>query len=222
MNLRACLLLAAVWLTAPTAVPVFAETPHAALQRTGIIVPAPSGFRGSCRRYDWLCSDLTGVAGGLGEAEILAVAESVNRAVNRGIVQVTDRDNYGVSDRWTLPSNGKGDCEDFVLLKYKRLLEAGVDGADLSVAIVLDRRGENHAVLVLRHASGDLVLDNLTSRMERWQRTGYRFLAIQSRRDNAVWETVARPSAGERPRAARLSRSSAATPPAAARLFPSR
>ena len=70
------------------------------------------------------------------------------------------------------------------------LLDAGVDSRDLSIAVVLDRQGDNHAVLVLRHSSGDLVLDSLSSRIRPWNRTGYTFLAMQSGDDKTQWVVV--------------------------------
>lgn len=152
---------------------------------------APPGFIDACRRYEWLCNDRASTAEPLDSEQLLALARSVNYRVNRRITQLSDAENYGVADRWTLPTNGRGDCEDIVLLKYRQLREAGVDGRDLSMAIALDRSGENHAVLILRHETGDLVLDSLTSRIKIWNETGYRFLAIQSDGENSVWEVVA-------------------------------
>ncbi len=70
------------------------------------------------------------------------------------------------------------------------LLDAGVDSQDLSIAVVLNQRGDNHAVLVLRHSTGDLVLDSLSRRIRPWDQTGYRYLAMQSSGDKTQWEVV--------------------------------
>ena len=78
----------------------------------------------------------------------------------------------------------------FVLQKYKLLLDVGVESRNLSIAVVLDWRGDNHAVLVLRHRSGDLVLDSLSSRIKPWNLTGYTFLAMQSGANKTQWEVV--------------------------------
>jgi predicted transglutaminase-like cysteine proteinase len=48
----------------------------------------------------------------------------VNAEVNGSIRQVTDKQNHGRSDDWSLASNGKGDCEDFALLKRLAFLRA--------------------------------------------------------------------------------------------------
>src|SRR5262249_19405331 len=49
----------------------------------------------------------------------------INRKVNETIKPMTDLDHYGVVEKWTYPDDGYGDCEDYVLLKRKLLMEAG-------------------------------------------------------------------------------------------------
>lgn len=154
------------------------------------LVAAPPGFIESCKRYQWFCDSGTAGARPVSQADMLDVADRINRRVNRTVSQLSDPENYGVADYWTLPTNGNGDCEDFVLLKYKLLLDAGVDSRDLAIAVVLDGAGENHAVLVLRHSSGDLVLDSLSSRILPWNQTGYTYLAMQSGDNKTQWEVV--------------------------------
>ncbi len=157
-----------------------------------VAVRAPSAFLDACARYDWLCA---GSAPGrlIDPAEMLGLARSVNRRVNLVTTQVTDAENYGLVEYWTLPRRGRGDCEDYVLAKYRLLLEAGIDSRNLAVAIALDRFGSNHAVLVLRHPSGDLILDNLLSDVSPWHETGYRFLAMQREDDKRGWIAAAPP-----------------------------
>lgn len=169
---------------APTAV---AQSSEPAARR---LIKAPPGFTDSCKRYKWFCENQAAGADPLGEVASLDLADKINRRVNFTISQLSDPENYGVADYWTLPNNGNGDCEDFVLQKYKLLLDAGVDGRKLSIAVVLDRTGDNHAVLILRHSSGDLVLDSLSSRIRPWNQTGYRFLAMQSSENKTEWEVV--------------------------------
>ena len=133
------------------------------------LINAPPGFNETCRRYRWFCLNQTRGADAASPADMLDLAHKINRRVNNTVTQLSDPENYGVADYWTLPANGNGDCEDFVLQKYKLLLDAGVDSHDLSIAVVLDRRGDNHAVLVLRHSTGDLVLDSLSRRIRPWE-----------------------------------------------------
>lgn len=150
-------------------------------------VAAPPGFRDACRRYAWLCRAEASSARPLSDARLLALADRVNAQVNGAIVQVDDRVNYDVAEYWSLPDNGRGDCEDLALLKTKMLLEAGVDPKRVMMAIVLDRRGNNHAVLLLRLDAGDVMLDSLSDRVAPWHRSGYTFLAKQTSGNKAQW-----------------------------------
>lgn len=97
---------------------------------------------------------------------------------------------FGVAERWTLPSSGAGDCEDIALLKLKLMIEAGVAPNRLFLAQVLSRRLQQHVVLVVRTRSGDYILDNLTSRMKTWQKTGYTFLKMQNADNARKWDAV--------------------------------
>ena len=189
-GLRVCLSVATIILAGALAAPAAAQSLEPSQPAARRLVKAPQGFIDSCRRYQWFCTNRTTGASPIGQADLLELARKINRRVNFTVSQLSDPENYGVADYWTLPTNGNGDCEDFVLQKYKLLLDAGVDSRDLSIAVVLDRRGNNHAVLVLRHGSGDLVLDSLTRRIRPWNQTGYTFLAMQSGDDKTQWEVV--------------------------------
>jgi predicted transglutaminase-like cysteine proteinase len=60
--------------------------------------------------------------------------DKINRAVNWEIAYERDIDQYGVSERWAIPENDKGDCEDYALEKRRRLLAAGWPESDLRMA----------------------------------------------------------------------------------------
>ncbi|MCB8819176.1 transglutaminase-like cysteine peptidase [Microvirga rosea] len=115
-------------------------------------------------------------------AERMAELQRVNTFVNSTIVEMSDMEQYGREDVWTLPTSGKGDCEDFALLKRKLLLERGWPSAALSIAVGVTAQGEAHAVLTVATAEGSLVLDNLTSTILPSSRTGHTFYARQSGR----------------------------------------
>jgi predicted transglutaminase-like cysteine proteinase len=53
--------------------------------------------------------------------------------------------------------------------------------------VVRDEQGEGHAVLTVRTSQGDFVLDNKTSDVRIWHKTGYRFVMRQSYVDPKVW-----------------------------------
>jgi predicted transglutaminase-like cysteine proteinase len=151
---------------------------------------APEGFRGICGKYPWACSSAAGKRN-FSDQELLDLASSVNVAVNREITPMSDLDNYGVIEKWTLPYNGRGDCEDYALLKMKRLIEAGVAPRDLFLATVVDHTDELHVVLVLRTASsGDYILDNRTNRMSPWRSTHYTFIQKQDPSRPSRWAVV--------------------------------
>lgn len=163
------------------------------------VVQAPPSFRSACARYDWLCDNNPDAENRFSDQELRGLAEQANARVNRAVKHVSDRENHRKADHWTLPENGRGDCEDYVLAKMRQLLEAGVAPERLLTAIALYRRGENHAVLILRLDSGDLVLDNLTGKLRSPERTGYRFLAMQDSEDRSQLRVaMQRPSPEER------------------------
>src|SRR5215470_13330885 len=49
----------------------------------------------------------------------------VNAQVNESIKPMTDLEHWGVVERWNYPDDGYGDCEDYVLLKRRMLMQAG-------------------------------------------------------------------------------------------------
>ena len=176
----------------PLALPASAQQ-GAHAQASGA-VDAPPGFRDACRRYPWLCRGSAGRA--MTDEQLRALARQVNARVNRSVRQVDDQVHHGVPEFWSLPDAGGGDCEDLVLLKKKMLLDAGVAADRLSVAVVLDRAGENHTVLLVSLAAGDIVLDSLTGSVSPWSRTGYTFLARQLAGDKSRWGALASGRAG--------------------------
>jgi predicted transglutaminase-like cysteine proteinase len=108
--------------------------------------------------------------------ENLELIRAVNAYVNRTVSPITDPDYRGVADRWEYPSEGLGDCEDYQLLKRKLLVESGLPKRALLMTVVINKQGEGHAVLTVRLDREDLVLDNQTNAVLRWDRTGYEFI----------------------------------------------
>ena len=115
--------------------------------------------------------------------------ELVNRAVNTEIAPVTDQDLYGVAEKWTYPVD-RGDCEDYVLLKRKTLIQAGWDPATLLITVVRDLKGAGHAVLTVVTDRGDFVLDNQQEGVMPWNMTGYEYVKRQSQSDPKAWVFV--------------------------------
>lgn len=185
-RLAICASLLSLLLVVAVGEPAAAQSNAGVHAKVTSAVAAPPGFRDACSRYGWLCANRSARAT-MSDEQLLAHAQEVNRHVNGSVTEVSDLANYGVPERWSLPYNGRGDCEDFALLKKKMLLDRGVDPRRLMMAVALDRRGDNHAVLLVRLNSGDVVLDNLNSRIVPWSRTGYTFLAKQMSSDKSSW-----------------------------------
>ncbi|KMO10720.1 transglutaminase [Methylobacterium platani JCM 14648] len=115
----------------------------------------------------------------------------INRQVNTGLRAVTDQEHWGVPDRWDLAEDGAGDCEDFQLLKRKLLAQAGLPRRAMRMTVVIDEKGEGHAVLMLRTDRGDLVLDNKTSAVLPWHKTGYTYIKREGD-EGARWVSLGR------------------------------
>lgn len=95
----------------------------------------------------------------------IAQLGQINRAVNLAIRSVDDWVAHGVVDVWSSPlatlGTHAGDCEDYAIVKFVALLEAGIAPADIRVLIVRDvMRSEDHAVVAVRHEGQWLLLDN--------------------------------------------------------------
>ena len=91
----------------------------------------------------------------------------INRAADLAISPVSDEMQWGVVDHWsdpfeTLLSN-RGDCEDYAILKYAALLEAGIPKDDVKIVILKNFfPNEDHAAVATRVDGEWLILDNRT------------------------------------------------------------
>ena len=117
----------------------------------------------------------------------------VNAWVNDNIKPVTDLEHWGVVERWNYPDDGQGDCEDYVLLKRRMLMQAGWPREALLITVVRDKKGDGHAVLTVKTNRGEFILDNQESEILAWNRTGYRFVKRQSQSDPNVWVMLGEP-----------------------------
>jgi len=114
----------------------------------------------------------------------------VNRWVNETVKPMTDMEHWGVIEKWSLPTDGYGDCEDYVLLKRKMLIDAGWPREALLITVVRDKKGEGHAVLTVKTDKGEFILDNQNENVVAWTETGYRFVKRQSQSDQNVWVSL--------------------------------
>jgi predicted transglutaminase-like cysteine proteinase len=116
--------------------------------------------------------------------------QEVNSHVNWTISEMSDMDHHGREDVWSIPTDGRGDCEDFALLKRKLLIQRGWPSAALLMTVVATASGEGHAVLTVVTSSGDLILDNKTSRVALWSQTGYLFFTRLSQDNPRLWVAI--------------------------------
>ena len=117
----------------------------------------------------------------------------VNKRVNQTIKPLSDLEHWGVVEHWSYPDDGYGDCEDYVLLKRRMLIQSGWPREVLLVTVVRDKKGEGHAVLTVTTDQGDYVLDNQNEDILPWWKTGYRFVKRQSQKDPNVWVSLGDP-----------------------------
>jgi len=117
----------------------------------------------------------------------------INNWVNDAIKPVTDMEHWGVVERWSYPDDGRGDCEDYVLLKRSLLMQAGWPREALLVTVVRDKKGDGHAVLTVKTDKGDFILDNQAEPVLLWWETGYRFVKRQSQSNPNVWVALGDP-----------------------------
>jgi len=165
---------------------------------TGNNVRAPIGWLEFCSEYAPECQTKP-----LEARDVILSAKAwrelvrINRWVNDTVKPITDLEHWGVVERWSYPDDGYGDCEDYVLLKRRMLMQAGWPRQALLVTVVRDKVGDGHAVLTVKTDKGELVLDNQNEQILLWSETGYRFVKRQSQSDPNVWVALGEPhSAG--------------------------
>lgn len=184
----AVVLLAALFLSFRPAVPAAAGPSLWML--TGPITSQPIGHFEFCQAHESECAvkARSTVAPKVTEFGWSIIRE-INVSVNQTIIPRTDEDLYGKDEVWAYPIEA-GDCEDMALLKRKRLIEKGFAPADLLMTVVRKPDGEGHAVLTVRTAKGDYILDNLEDDVKLWTATPYRFLKRQAAFNSGRWVTI--------------------------------
>lgn len=146
----------------------------------------PYGWLDFCQRYASECEAGKVADVNLTETSMREIRQ-VNAFVNHAVEAVSDMEHWGVVDRWDLPMDGKGDCEDYALMKRKILVERGYPRAALLVTVVRDSQNEGHAILTVKTNAGEFILDNLTDEVKPVSRISYRFVKRQSQQDPNVW-----------------------------------
>jgi len=156
--------------------------------------PAPIGWIDFCMRYRGECDDAELPAQRIAlKPRIWDELQSSNNLINRTIEPVSDWVHWHLAEKWDYPSDGKGDCEDYVLLKRRMLMQAGWPRSALLITVVRDKKGDGHAVLTVKTDKGEFILDNQNEEILAWTDTGYRFVKRQSQTDPNVWVALGDP-----------------------------
>ena len=147
----------------------------------------PIGHSEFCKSHNVEC----GTNGRVSDVTVLTEERwqqlvDTNNRMNTEIVPITDEDLYKVGELWTYP-DGYGDCEDYVLAKRRELINEGWDASTLLMAVVRERNGAGHAVLMVRTDRGDLVLDNQDGAVRLWSDTPYHYVKRQSQANAGQW-----------------------------------
>ena len=161
----------------------------------GADTSVPYGWVEFCSRYRGECQD-----DDLGAQPIdltpaaMRKIQRINSWVNKNITPVSDMDHWGVVDQWDYPTDGKGDCEDYALLKRRMLMEEGFPRQALLMTVVKEANGDGHAILTIKTNRGEFVLDNLTNEVKPWTKAPYRFVKRQSESNQNVWVAIGAPT----------------------------
>ena len=104
------------------------------------------------------------VAEGAGRSGLARVG-LINRAVDLAITPTSDEAQWGVADHWSPPfetlQTHRGDCEDYAIVKYVALLQAGLSHDDVKIVILRNLLPkEDHAVVAARVDGQWVILDN--------------------------------------------------------------
>jgi predicted transglutaminase-like cysteine proteinase len=162
----------------------------------GAVTRPPIGWFEFCVEYDPECKTKPSAA-----RDVVLTTKAwsdmlkVDLWVNQNIKPMTDLEHWGVVERWNYPDDGYGDCEDYVLLKRRMLMQAGWPREALLITVVRDKHGDGHAVLTVKTNRGEFILDNQVNEIFAWNKTGYRFVKRQSQSDPNVWVSIGEPPA---------------------------
>ncbi|WPE22116.1 transglutaminase-like cysteine peptidase [Shinella zoogloeoides] len=166
-----------------------AFTAPALSMKTGGVTSQPIGHYEFCQTHKSECGPGARTAPAKVTEFGWSVIREINVRVNRDITPMTDKELYGKDEVWAYPDNA-GDCEDFVLLKRRMLMQKGFAAGDLLITVVRKPDGEGHAVLTLRTAQGDYILDNLNNEVKLWTKTPYRYLKRQASFHAGRWVSI--------------------------------
>src|SRR5262249_30921803 len=168
--------------------PVQAASERPLLMSLGAAARAPIGWREFCAQYAPECETTPMPA-----HDVVLTTQAwnellrINQWVNEAIKPLTDLEHWGVAERWNYPDDGFGDCEDYVLLKRKLLMQAGWPRQALLITVVRDKQGDGHAVLTVKTDQGEVIFDTQRADVLLGPHTEYGCVKGQSQTDPNAW-----------------------------------
>lgn len=114
----------------------------------------------------------------------------VNDWVNFNVPQISDFENYGVTEFWTMPNWRGGDCEDLALLKRQKLSQRGWPLGNLLLVEGLDVFNEKHLALAIRTDRGLYILDSREPSILSWDQAPYIWLRRQTEGYPNIWRAL--------------------------------
>ena len=111
---------------------------------------------------------------------------AINVNVNRAIRPLADPPGQEV---WVV-GGAAGSCHDYAVTKREQLLQAGFSSRAIRLAVAYTGDGQGHAVVVVRTNQGDMVLDNRTNAIRRWDKTDLHWIKIESSDNPRFWVSL--------------------------------
>jgi predicted transglutaminase-like cysteine proteinase len=187
-------LIAALAASAIDALPAVAGPQRLAHVAVSEVTRPPVGWIEFCARQPGECAGARTAPRDFAlSAEAWKDLVRVNKSVNKTIKPLTDLEHWGLVERWSYPDDGYADCEDYVLLKRRMLIQSGWPREALLVTVVRDSKDDGHALLTVTTNKGDYVLDNQNEDILLWSETGYRFVKRQSQSNPNVCVSLGDP-----------------------------
>jgi predicted transglutaminase-like cysteine proteinase len=148
----------------------------------------PDGWAEFCRNYKSECDIQQSLPRKIAlTTEVWDKLSEVNRWANGHIKPTPDRKHWGRINKWYFAEDGRGDCKDYVLVKRRMLMQAGLPREALLITVVWTPQNNGHAVLIVRTDKGDYVLDNLSSKVVLWKQTPYDYVMRQTQANPNAW-----------------------------------
>jgi len=152
----------------------------------------PPGFVSFCVRFQDQCASTPNEATTVAlTPQLWKELNAINGSVNYAIAPAGDELHFDRAEYWTIPTDGYGNCHDYMVTKRDQLAKAGIPLKALRMAIVVTPRNNRHAILTVSTDAGDYVLDNLREEILPWNQTGYTWIARQDEKNDWGWVALA-------------------------------